>query len=320
MKKSLRPFGTIAIVALTCGAIYLLIREIQKYSFAEIQASVSQIPWPNLWMSFGLMILNYLVLVGYDGLALKAINKPLSLMRTMLVSFVGCVISYNFGALLGGGSARFRFYSLWGFSIGDILRLVTMLSLTFWIGAFGLAGLLFLIQPIPLPEAFHLPVASIHSLGVLLILGAVGYLAVCIFWRKPIRFRNESFTVPSPGIATAQMFVAWTDLAVASACMYVLMPEDLGIGFVQFLTIYLLAMVAVVLTHVPGGTGVFELVILNASNTSHPQAVIAALFCFRIIYFFIPLLFVAVIFLIHEIQIRRGKSSRRSAAPAEEDC
>ena len=79
------------------------------------------------------------------------------------------------------------------------------------------------------------------------------------------------------------------------------------------------AMVAVVLTHVPGGTGVFELVILNASNTSHPQAVIAALLCFRVIYFFIPLLFVAAIFLIHEIQIRRGRKTRVSSNEAEED-
>lgn len=315
MKKSSRFIGPAIIVALTLAAIALLIRELQKHRLADIHVSLAQIPWPSLWLSFALMILNYLILVGYDGLALRAIRKRLSLARTMLVSFVGCVISYNFGALLGGSSARFRFYSLWGFSLGDMLRLVTMLALTFWVGAFGLAGILFLLQPIPLPDAFHLPVANIHVLGVLLLLCAAGYLALCLFWHKPLRFRGKSLRIPSFGIAVAQMLVAWADLVVASACLFVLMPEDLGIGFAQFLTIYLLAMVVVVVTHVPGGTGVFELVILSASNTSQPQAVIAALLCFRIIYFLIPLFFVAVIFLVHEIQIRRSRKRREPASP-----
>ena len=309
MKKSLRPVGTLLIIALTCGAIWLLVREINRYTLAEIQTSLAQIPLPSLMASVGLMVLNYLILVGYDGLALKAIRKPLPLSRTMLVSFVGCVISFNFGALLGGGSARFRFYSLWGFSLADILRLVTMLALTFWIGAFGLAGIVFLIEPVPLPEFLPIPQESVHVLAVLLLLGTLGYLAMCVFWRKPLTLKGEAFTLPTPKIALAQILVAWADLVVAANCLFVLMPADLGVDFIQFLSLYLLAMVAVVISHVPGGTGLFELIILGASQTTHPQAVIAALMCFRVIYYFLPLLVVAGIILVHEIRLR---SSLRS--------
>ncbi len=306
MKKSLRPVGTLLIIALTCGAIWLLVREINRYTLAEIQTSLAQIPLPSLMASVGLMVLNYLILVGYDGLALKAIRKPLPLSRTMLVSFVGCVISFNFGALLGGGSARFRFYSLWGFSLADILRLVTMLALTFWIGAFGLAGIVFLIEPVPLPEFLPIPQESVHVLAVLLLLGTLGYLAMCVFWRKPLTLKGEAFTLPTPKIALAQILVAWADLVVAANCLFVLMPADLGVDFIQFLSLYLLAMVAVVISHVPGGTGLFELIILGASQTTHPQAVIAALLCFRIICYLLPLLVVAGIILVHEIRLRQG--------------
>lgn len=298
--------GTVLVIALTGGAIWLLIREISKYKLADIQASLAQIPLPSLMASVGLMVINYLILVGYDGLALKAIRKPLPLSRTMLVSFVGCVISFNFGALLGGGSARFRFYSLWGFSLADILRLVAMLALTFWIGAFGLAGIVFLIEPVPLPDFFCIPQESLHVLAVLLLLGTLGYLAMCVFWRKPLTLKGEAFTLPTPKIAVAQILVAWADLVVAASCLFVLMPADLGVDFVQFLSLYLLAMVAVVISHVPGGAGLFELIILGASQTTHPQAVIAALMCFRIIYYFLPLLVVAAIILVHEIRLRRG--------------
>lgn len=304
MKTSWRPLGTLLVLALTCGAIWLLIREISHYSLADIQTSLARIPRPCLAASLGLMILNYLILVGYDGLALKAIRKPLPLRRTMLVSFVGCVISFNFGALLGGGSARFRFYSLWGFSLADILRLVAMLALTFWIGAFGLAGIVFLIEPVPLPEFLRIPQESLHVLAVLLLLGTIGYLTMCVFWRKPLTLKGESFTLPTPKIALAQILVAWADLFVAASCLFVLMPSDLGVDFIQFLSLYLLAMVAVVVSHVPGGTGLFELIILGASPTTHPQAVIAALLCFRVIYYFLPLLVVAGIILVHEIRLR----------------
>lgn len=51
------------------------------------------------------------------------------------------------------------------------------------------------------------------------------------------------------------MVVAGVDLIAAAACMYVLLPDDLGIGFIDFLPSYLMAQVAVVLTHVPVAWG-----------------------------------------------------------------
>ena len=62
-----------------------------------------------------------------------------------------------------------------------------------------------------------------------------------------------------------------------------------------------MAMVAVVLTHVPGGAGVLEVVILHLTTAS-PQAVFAALLCFRVIYYLLPLLLAAVIFAIYEVR------------------
>ena len=72
--------------------------------------------------------------------------------------------------------------------------------------------------------------------------------------------------------------------------MYVLLPGDMGVSFLDFLPSYLMAQVAVVLTHIPGGVGVFELVILHLTHTSHEQMVFAAVLLFRLIYYIIPLL------------------------------
>ena len=47
--------------------------------------------------------------------------------------------------------------------------------------------------------------------------------------------------------------------------------------------IYLLAVTAVVLTHVPGGVGVFELVVLTMLDPAHPDQVMGSLIAFRVV-------------------------------------
>ena len=152
MKKYLRYLGPVLITALFVLAIYLLYHKLKAYSIAQIRESIQQVSTGSICFSIGLMIVNYIILVGYDWLALKAIHKSLPLPRVGLVSLVGQAVSYNFGALLGGTSVRYRFYSAWGFSLVEIVRLVLMLAVTFWVGALGLCGVVFLLAPPVIPD------------------------------------------------------------------------------------------------------------------------------------------------------------------------
>ena len=131
LKRLLHALGPVLVGCIFVGAVYLLYREISKYSLADIRMSLSQISTGSIIISLVLAIINYFILIGYDWLALKGIHKVLPAARVALVSFVGQAVSYNFGALLGGSTVRFRFYSSWGFSPMDIVRLVLMLAITF---------------------------------------------------------------------------------------------------------------------------------------------------------------------------------------------
>lgn len=302
LKRLLRALGPVLVGCIFLGAVYLLYREISKYSLADIRMSLAQISTGSIILSVLLAIINYIILIGYDWLALKGIHKTLPVSRVSLVSFVGQAVSYNFGALLGGSTVRFRFYSSWGFSPMDIVRLVLMLAITFWVGALGLVGAIFMIAPPEIPPelGMHMPL-DIRPLGAILFLIAISYLIVCKFIHKPIHIFGKEFAFPPFKIAVAQAVVAGADLVAAGACLYVLLPPDAHVSFLQFLPTYLMAMVAVVLTHVPGGAGVLEVVILHLTTAS-PQAVFAALLCFRVIYYLLPLLLAAVIFAIYEVR------------------
>lgn len=308
MKKYMRYLGPALVTGIFLLAIYLLYHKLKAYSIAEIRASIDQISYGRITLSLLLMVVNYMILVGYDWLALKAIHKDLPLPRVALVSFVGQAVSYNFGALLGGTSVRYRFYSAWGFTLADIVRLVLMLAVTFWVGALGLCGMIFLIAPPVIPDELlrNMPITDVRILGVILMLIAFAYLALCLVIRKPIHVFGKEFVFPAPKIAIAQFIVAGVDLIAAAACMWVLLPAEVSISFLDFLPSYLMAQVAVVLTHVPGGVGVFELVIIHLSHTTHEQMVFAAVLLFRIIYFIIPLLAAAVLLAVYEARQSRN--------------
>ena len=306
MKKYLRYLGSVLITAVFLLAVYLLYHKLKSYSIAQIRDSISQISHGRILFSMLLMVVNYIILVGYDWLALKAIHKNLPLPRVGLVSFVGQAVSYNFGALLGGTSVRYRFYSAWGFSLTEIVRLVLMLAVTFWVGALGLCGLIFIVSPPVIPEDLlaKMPLTDVRILGVALLLIACSYLVLCCTVRKPVHLFGKEFVFPPPHIAFAQALVAGVDIIAAAGCMYVLLPGNMGISFFDFLPSYLMAQVAVVLTHIPGGVGVFELVILHLTHTTQAQAVFAAVLLFRIIYFIIPLLAAAALLALYEVRQR----------------
>jgi len=310
LEKVSRVIGSVVVLLIFAGAAWLLYHELRHYRVRDIRHSLRMIPASRVGLAVGLAALNYLILIGYDFLAIRSIRHPLGLGRIALASFTGFATSFNFGALLGGTSVRYRLYSAWGLSAVDILRLVLMLGLTFWFGIFGLAGVLFLIDPFPIPAALALPFATVRPLGWGLLALTIGYLGLSVFWKRPIRFRNTQVSLPGPGISALQLTIAAADLIVAAAILYVLLPAGFGLDYFEFLGIYVLAVVAVILTHVPGGVGVFELMVLKLAGAESNEPLVAALLIFRAVYYLLPLLISAVLLAGHELLLRRRATER----------
>lgn len=308
-----RRIGRLLPLILAAGAVWLLYHQVRKYDWQKVQEAFLDIPPAHLAASLAMMVVNYAILIGYDWLALAAIRRRLPLAQVSLASFVGHTTSYNFGALLGGTTVRYRLYSSWGLTATEIIRLVAMLAVTFWFGLFALAGTLFVVDPLPTPEPITLPGGkvvglpggSVWTLGILLLAMTAVYLAVVFLWRRPLRWKGYEVRLPAPGIAVAQLVVAAVDLAAAAGCAYALMPADFHLDFPIFLSIYLLAIVLVVLSHVPGGVGVLEVTLLTFVG-KHDAQVVAAILAFRIVYYLLPLLMAAVMWGLYELFRRRA--------------
>ena len=80
------------------------------------------------------------------------------------------------------------------------------------------------------------------------------------------------------------------------------------LSYLHFLGIYLLAQLAGLVSQIPGGLGVFETVMLTFLTPTVPAAaVLAALFTYRGLYYFLPFVFAAVLLGTHELLQRKDE-------------
>ena len=67
-----------------------------------------------------------------------------------------------------------------------------------------------------------------------------------------------------------QMFVASADLMAAASVLYFLLPAEITVSYPKFLGMFLTAQVAGIASHVPGGLGVVEAVLLLTLTPQDP--------------------------------------------------
>ena len=325
-QRLFRLVGTIAVLLIFLISACLLKKRLEEFTLREILDALRQTGSGQLAAAVALTALSYVVLVGYDLLAVRAVKQNLSLGKIALASFAGYSFSYNFGATLFGSTIRYRLYAGWRMPALVILELLVILGLTFWFGLFFLAGILFLIDPVELPEKMiedlaekgvHLPITDTWLIGLILLIVALAYLALSAVLKGRIRVLGREIPVPPFRLTCYQYLVASADFIVAAAVLYVLLPPMEGIEFTDVMGVYILAYVAEVLTHVPGGWGVFEVPMLYLLPVGTPHQIhvqrlhiIAAVLLFRVIYRLVPLLIAAALFAMNEVVLRKESFHR----------
>ncbi|RZJ99110.1 MAG: bifunctional lysylphosphatidylglycerol flippase/synthetase MprF [Novosphingobium sp.] len=299
-RRSLELLAVLAVGLLTLAALHALVEEVH---LADIRRALAALAGWQVAAALALTATSYFLLTLYDVLALRMIGRPLPYRTAALASLTSYTLSHNLGfALLTGGSARYRVYTAAGLEPADIVRVIAIASLTFWSGVIAMAGTALLIHPTALEMAgWSLDPAVQRGIGGLLL----ALLAGAIVWigRRgggTITLWRWSFPRPSPRQAAVQPLLAALDLATASAALYVLVDGATPDQFPAFFLGYALAMIVALLSHLPGGLGVFEAVMVAALPGIEPARLLAALILYRMIYYLLPLAIAAVLLALHE--------------------
>ncbi len=175
-----------------------------------------------------------------------------------------------------------------GVSAIDITKVVLFAAFTFWLGLGLILGSLLLAGIAGEPLGLSIWLGRV--LGASLLGVVLAYLAACGWLRRPFKLRRVELSLPGPPLALAQVIIACADLMLAGLVLFALFPGH-DVSFPVFIGVYLTALATGLLSHVPGGLGVFETIILVLLPTSTPQPdLIAMLVCYRLLYYLCPFL------------------------------
>ena len=275
---------------LTALSLATLRRALHGVAWADVSAALAAVPVAHVLVSLVLTGLSYLALTGYDVLGLGYLGRRLPYAKVALGSFLSYAFANNLGfALLTGGSARYRIYASAGLRGADIALLTLICALTFALSGMLVAALCLILEPSALGRLIGLA-PWLTLLAGLAVLGALG---AYVGWvgSEPRSLRWGLYELPLPGARStvAQLVVGLADMTFAAGALYLLLPASAGIGFLLFIGVFAVAMTLGLASHVPGGLGVFETVILIAVPGAPATELLASLLVFRCIYYLVPL-------------------------------
>jgi phosphatidylglycerol lysyltransferase len=288
-------------VALFGAGLYALYRLLAPVDLADVAAQVHATPGSTMALALLTTLIAYLALVGYDWSALRYIGKPLPLP----VTITGGLMAYAFGNTIGlsavsGGAVRYRIYSGLGLDGFDVAAVSSFAAVSFGVAAtlVGLGALV--VHPTALGALAPLAPGGMRWVSVAIIVGIALPLAVAAVLKGELRLWKFRLHAPSLPVLGGQMLFSVIDIGASAMTLYLLLPSG-NLEFGTFLAIFAAATMAGILSHVPGGVGVFETVVLAALPATIPlEQAAAALLMFRLCYYLIPFVLALVVLALYE--------------------
>ena len=289
--KGHRRMLVIAAVVTVALLGFVALREVLgAVRLKDVRHALHAVPAWRIWTAIALTALSYFALTFYDLLAVRTIGRRLPWRTAALASFTSYTISHNLGlSLLTGGSARYRVYSTAGLELPDIARITLIASATFWGGVLGVGAVALLVfaQPIALGP-IAVSAAACRGVGTVILIAIAALFVARARGMADIGVGRFTLPVPAMPVMAAQIGVAGVDLFAAASALFILVPSAAPDSFGLFFIAYVLALIAALIAHVPGGLGIFEAVILATVPEGHSE-VFAALLLYRLIYYLLPL-------------------------------
>jgi phosphatidylglycerol lysyltransferase len=311
MRRDFRQYIAAVMGLMLFGvALFVIHHKLSHYHYRDIAGQLALLPRSHLIAAMILTILDYLVLTGYDWLALRYIKHPIKYGRAAFASFLGYAFSHNM-TFVGGGAIRYRIYSMLGVSASDVAALVAFCAMTFWLGFFATGSAVFMFSSQHMPAALHLPFVTLRPVGAVFFVIVAGYVLLSLVKRTPLRIGRREFVMPSPVLVWSQIIIASIDWLLAGMVLFVLLPAGGQLDYFRFMPIFLLAQVGGVLSYVPGGLGVFETaIILLLSPFYEPSAIVSSLLVYRLVYYLIPFGFASLLLASLEFLLSRQLLTR----------
>lgn len=299
-------------LALFVVAVLAIRRILEEISYAHLLDAVAALSAKQITVAALFTLASYVVLTGYDWSALRYLRRRVPYRTIALATFCGCAISNAVGFnILSGASVRYRIYVPAGLNSLDVAGITVFGMAAFSVGVSLVTAVAVVVYPEMMAGLIAVSPTWLRIIGILAMIPLIGLVVLSFLRRAPVRIGWWHVRLPTGRIAVAQLLVTLVDIVFAGGCLYVLIDEP-AVPFLGFLAVYVVGVQAGMISHVPGGLGIFESLVLLSFRHQIPIATLAAaLLMYRAIYYLAPLILAATVLLGREILERLPQVERR---------
>lgn len=298
----LKPLLVLVVALLIVGlSVLALSRLLSNVVYDDLVAAIDDTSWSRIGLALLFTAGSFLALSIYDVHALRFAGARLPYRLVALASFCAYAVGNiaGFGPLTGG-SVRYRFYSPFGLEPEAIAKVVAYVAAAFGFGLAFVAGLGLTIAGPDLASLIGMPGATVRGIGLLALAGVAAVLMLAALRRGRITAFGRTVALPDVRDVLSQLLATSVDVTCAAAVLYVLLPDG-DVSFPVVLAVFSVAVGAGVLSHLPGGVGIFETIVVGALGTRLPiDGVISALLIYRIVYYVVPLVVAVAAMIVSE--------------------
>ncbi len=285
------PAVRLALPAVLVAIGIIVLRQLSRdVGWSELRTDIAATSPLSLLVATGWMLVSFAALGCYDLLATRQVAPGRVPPTVALVTGAGGgAISNLLGfAYLTGSAFRYRVYAALGLDLAGVGAILAMAWAGFWIAIALILGGVLILQPVGLSAL--LPFGSGIETGIGVVL--LGLVALAALWlatgRRSIRLGRHALALPPVGQAALLVLAGLADMLGAAMVLWTLLPDLPGLGFPWFIIAFVFATALGILSHAPGGIGVFEATLLTALGASGRSDVLAALLLYRLIYTLLP--------------------------------
>lgn len=302
-------------LAILVLALHGLASQFDIHGYRAVRQALQGFGSGQLLLAVLLGLASYGCLIGFDAIGLHRSGVRVAPLRIGITAFLAHAVGQSVGfAALTGGAVRLRGYRSAGLDLAQIGQVVLMSTLGFVFGAWLLLAAAFVLEPGAAALALPLSAFSIRCIGSLALLAFLATLVLVGRAGRTFAIRGHALWLPGRRTMLGVTALSVVELVLAGAALYVLLPDSTPAGLPGFIGLYLVAVVAGLVSTVPAGLGVFEWSLLKLLPQTAPAAVLAAALVYRLTYYVLPLLAATVLALAAGLRtsLRGGAQASRA--------
>jgi phosphatidylglycerol lysyltransferase len=277
-------------LAIAAAALYVLSDSFKSIRYEEIAQAASTLSRGSIFLALLCTLVSFSALGFYDVLAAEIVVPG---RVSPVVAGIAGAAAYAVSNLLGfpivtGGAVRFLVYRAQGLASVDIARIVGSTWMALWFAILMVLGLALVFDPEGITLLDSVSDFTEQFAGLVFLLGLAVFFTWLSLGARSVKLWSFEMPLPDGKMALSQLVIGFIDLCAAGLCLYVLLPADTDFTIGGYAVVYALAVVLTVISHAPGGLGVFEATIVSGLGLEGRVDVLASLVIYRIIYYALP--------------------------------